>query len=545
MLIPTLTASGTDSAWHTGRIFRENVVDLVAKVDRGGGEFEEGFFHTSTEPAEGTNYYFDVWSRDGGRGLIELARFGFLDEALLVARYFLRHMNAGDHWSRCIQSEPDPAAVETDGNALALLGIYNTWVASGRRRELAEELLPPCLKVAAWAEKAAEASPFGMLLPSASELSGNPAGGHMVYAIYPNVAFVHALRALAEMADGVESSEAERLRRLSAGIKDSVLALLVARKEHRTLTPEGVWRNGIDGRDGSSYDNACWEGLHFPVFHWTRQIPYILGADACGYGAEACLDEEVDRRSFEYLLQQMWKGRLFRKYGFVSNTCWTGMGDRHDDAMCGYGQGFFTQGALMMDHVNAYTLCLEGLARLAYDGSVAVPATYERSPWLLHECFNYENWEDGYDHTFGRMTGDRPGGMDNPGDEGNLVQMAEALKCYRLVVGIDDLRPGRLTIAPRMPWTWDRLVVEGFPVVLAGGPARVSYELTNDLARGVARLKTTCTADLPPCRVRLGPFPLCSRPDESQGRLQRTPGAKWIWLDHPGGREVDVAVRLG
>jgi len=544
MNIPTLIPRGTDLAWHTARLFRENLRDLVVKVDRGEGEYEAGFFHTSTERGPGTNYYDDVWSRDGGRGLIELARFGFIDEAVSVARYFLRHMNGGDHWSRCIHGKPSAVAVETDGNAMALLGIYNAWACAGRGADLAEEFLPGCLKVVAWATRAADESPYGSLLPCASELSGNPSGGHVVYAIYPNAAFAYALSGVAEMAAAAGSDEATQAEALRRRIADSIRDLLIAKAGQDTLTPEGIWRNGIDGRDGSSYDNAYWEGLHFPIFHWTRQIPYIVASDVTGYGMGGSLSEEVDRRSFAYLLSEMWKGRFFRKYGFVSNTCWSGMGDRHDDTMCGYGQSYFTQGCLMADHVHAYTLCLEGMAKLAYDGAIALPATYERSPWLLHECFNHENYEEGFDHTFGRMTGDQPGGMDNPGDEGNLVQMAEALKCYRLVVGVDDLRPGRLRIAPRLPWSWDRLEVEGFPVCLAEGQARISYVYNNDLARGEAGLRLTSSLPLPACRIRLGPFSLSAEIGVGLGAPERTETAQWLWIDSGGGTEIEASVRI-
>ena len=165
-------AEGCDSAWQCSRVFGRNLRDLVAKVDDGSSPaYERGFLHTSTEPAPGTNYYRDVWSRDGGRGLIELACLGYTDLALDVASYFARHLNAGDHWSRTIQNPPTGGATyELDGNALALLGLYHAWRVKGRQMQHAELLLPTALKVVGWARDRMDESPCDDLLPCVSEM---------------------------------------------------------------------------------------------------------------------------------------------------------------------------------------------------------------------------------------------------------------------------------------------------------------------------------------------------------------------------------------
>lgn len=83
---------------------------------------------------------------------------------------------------------------------------------------------------------------------------------------------------------------------------------------------------------------------------------------------------------------------------------------------------------------------VEGITRLAYDGEVLQNLSFEMNPWLMHECFNYENYEEGLDHTFGTVSQGRPGVADNPGDEGNLVQETEIIKAMALVAGIDNSR---------------------------------------------------------------------------------------------------------
>ena len=51
----------------------------------------------------------------------------------------------------------------------------------------------------------------------------------------------------------------------------------------------------------------------------------------------------------------------------------------------------------MADDVNVYTKCLEGIARLGYDGGVIEQLSYEKNPFVMHECFNYDNYEQGLD----------------------------------------------------------------------------------------------------------------------------------------------------
>lgn len=540
---PFLRLDGCDMARLMTRVFRENLHDLADKFDDGSGEYERGYLHTSTELAPGTNYYNTVWSRDGGRGLIELALFGYVEEAVAIAEFFLRHINGGDHWSRIIDHEPDPHAIETDGNGLALLGIYQAWRVSGADPGRASDWLDGLLKVAGWAKRLSAESPFGCLLPSRSELSGNPERGTGVYALYTNYVMALGLEGVARIAEAAGRKEAAEVGELGQSIL-SDLARLLKSDGKISLAPKGIWFNGLDPRTGGAYDNAEWCGIHFPIFHWTRQAPCLLLSDLTGYRLEGSPDPDMELRSFDYVLGAMNRSHLFRKYGFVSNTAWTGMGDRHDDTMCGYGQSFFTQSALHVDHVNAYSLMLEGMARLAFDGHIVEPATYERSPWLLHECFHYENYEEGLDHTFGRLTGHQPGGMDNPGDEGNLVQACEGVKALRLVMGANSLDPARPEIMPRLPWNWDRLEAKNVFFLTPQGPARVDYTLELDWAEDECRFSLGSDVPLENLTVRLGPFPRRCHLPEDAGTIEENKWAKWLRIEGLSGETVERVVEV-
>lgn len=543
MARPTVRFSGCDAARLMNRVFRENLLDLVDKFDDGSGDYERGYLHTSTEPAPGTNYYNTVWSRDGGRGLIELALFGYVEEAVAVAEFFLRHINGGDHWSRIIDRDPDPHAIETDGNGLALLGIYQAWRVSGSDPRRADDWCDGLLKILSWAARLSKESPFGCLLPSRSELSGNPDRGVGVYALYTNYVMALGLEGVARVAQAAGRSEADGARELSRRLLAD-LARLLKSDGRNSLAPEGCWFNGLDPRTGAAYDNAEWCGIHFPIYHWTRQAPFLLLSDLFGYSLEGSPDPAMELRSFEYLVRKMNASPLFRKYGFASNTAWTGMGDRHDDTMMGYGQSFFTQSALQADHVNAYSLLVEGMGRLAFDGHVCEPLTWERSPWLWHECYNFENWEAGLDHTFGRMTGHQPGGMDNPGDEGNLVQACEGVKALRLVMGANSLDPHNPQLIPRLPWNWDRLEAKHVFFLTPEGPARVGYCLELDWADDEARFALESDRPIENLSIRIGPFPRRCHLPEDAGDITVTAWAKWLTLPKWSGERMERVVRI-
>jgi hypothetical protein len=86
MNIPLMKFGGSDSAQQINRIFAENLRDLLYKVDEGKGDFEPGFIHTSTMKHEGSCYFGETWSRDGGRVANRTGSFSYKNGG------FLRHI---------------------------------------------------------------------------------------------------------------------------------------------------------------------------------------------------------------------------------------------------------------------------------------------------------------------------------------------------------------------------------------------------------------------------------------------------------------------
>lgn len=519
-IVPIVRFFGDDFAERTNAIFAENLRDLVDKAEAEGEN--AGFLHTSTTPHEGTCYYDQMWSRDCGRGVIELARWGYVREAQAVCEYFLSHIGPEGVWPRELHT-PGPAGLtELDGNALVLLAFYNTWLMGGKDKALGERWLRGLEPVLSWCEREIQNSACFGLLGSRSELSGNPETGYAVYGVFGNYAMYVALRALAQMracVAGDSGGLALLADRLEKGIYHLISDGKISKAE------EGCFYNGLDARDLSAYDTMDFAGTFCDSWHWTRQLPFIMEADGCGLPENPF--GETHKKSYDFVRRYMAKGYFFRKYGFVSNTGWTGIGERHDDTMCGYGQGFFTQAALLADDVNCYGKCLEGVARLAYDGNVLEHLTHENNPFILHECFCYENYENALDHTYGGRPGSDPKEAPNPGDEGNLVQAAEVVKAFRLVVGAEYDGKGNLILRPRLPWLWNGIEVTDLPVLGKGGkPCRISFRYRNDRATRSSSVEITQGFDeFDSIAVRFGPYPRYVKGVEREEKR----GASWLY----------------
>jgi len=523
---PRIKLSGTDLLNRAGVIYSQILNDLLMKVDEGGGEYDKGFFHTSTTTMTTPNYYHTMWSRDVGRGIMELARAGLIDAAKSSVDYIMSiGLSCGDHYGRIFSSD-NPTSIEghypheVDGNVTLLMGIYMTWKYNGKNKKDGLQYLDNAKKVFGWFEKNAENCPYGFLLASKSELSGNPDTPYFIYPIFATYGAIVVSQAYAEMSEYCELlDEKEKYEKLAKKFSDAIQKHLLSRGDNSdqdTKTPPGVWLNGLDERTGKAAEIGDY-GTRFFIHRWTRQLPFIQDYDL---GLDKAQNKQLDlinEASYKYIKDGMAEGYYFRKYGFVSNTCFGGMGGRHDDTMAGYGQNYFSQAALIADDVNVYTKCIDGICRLAYDGDIVAPLTPDLNPWVMHECFTYENYEQGLDHTYGRTGDESRHIMHNPGDEGNLVQSAETLKTFAILAGIsseDDI----LIIKPRLPWECTEAQIEDFPVVLPDNTmGRISYDFKAERWRNKFTIKIKGISPFKKVFVRLGPLPnvLCNEKELS------------------------------
>jgi hypothetical protein len=93
-------------------------------------------------------------------------------------------------------------------------------------------------------------------------------------------------------------------------------------------------------------------------------------------------------------------------------------------------------------------------------------------------------------------------------DLGNGVQEAEIMKALRVVIGVDDTQPNRLQFYPRMPYDWNKMAVEKYPVLFGDSgkmeTAFLSYKLERS-GKGMG-LKISADRKLGTVAIRLGPF---------------------------------------
>jgi hypothetical protein len=99
------------------------------------------------------------------------------------------------------------------------------------------------------------------------------------------------------------------------------------------------------------------------------------------------------------------------------------------------------------------------------------------------------------------------------------VQEAEIVKILRLVIGVDDTRPNRLQFFPRMPYGWNEIAVEKYPVLFEQSGKMETTLLRYKLKRSGdgMKLKISSDKELGPVAIRLGPFE--KQPDASNIRV--------------------------
>jgi hypothetical protein len=131
--------------------------------------------------------------------------------------------------------------------------------------------------------------------------------------------------------------------------------------------------------------------------------------------------------------------------------------------------------------------------------------------------------------------------MDNPGDEGNLVQACETLKTLAIVTGV-SMQDGVLTVKPRLPWKWDEMELCDYPVIDTDGTLHrihLIYRHERWARRCTVKLLSDQTQGTPisTMRVRFGPFApiLSTTADLSAYEKEVNDRATFLWS--VGGKE--------
>lgn len=153
----------------------------------------------------------------------------------------------------------------------------------------------------------------------------------------------------------------------------------------------------------------------------------------------------------------------------------------------GYNISMSLQNAALLDKVVDCEKLTRELTRMCYAPKLP-------NPFIVPEGFSYS---------------ERMNALRRQGDLGNLVQLAEALKAYMILIGICCTADGELQIMPRIPSNWN-MKAEGYYTGNFG--VRVNTSIVR--SDNTMSVELTVVSELKPKRifVRFGPFKLGSSP---------------------------------
>lgn len=440
-------------------------------------------------------YYSQCWSRDLGRTAIELIQAGNIEhipqfiERIHGYLYDDKNTFYPATWKRVCNNREVGEGLdylcklkENDGHASMMLAVYHAYLCgaiSGDYIRAHTDYFADAVGWYRWQVDHPEQSNFCGVLASESEASIQDCS---LPDLFSNVISIYALLAYAELA---KSSGLDKLE-----------------KESRTLAE--LLCSGIDkvfladtepfGKVYHDCTYDCW------TYDYKRFAGLFLCSDLFGYELSALPQEIRERLENSYWEQ---KSRFFHP---------------QSGRQMGYGQGYLTQTALMLDEVEDYTACMQACAEFCYHG-----------------------YDENYIVPEGVICHPEGGFWFRNGDLGNAVQQAEIVKCVRLLLGIDTLSAELgLRLIPRLPEDFTGLQVKRYPLRL-----RVKEKLCESLCdysyrregHGYA-LSFSSDKPIKVCFCRFGPFP--ANADATSGcpeeRAEIIAGRKYVIV--PIGREI-------
>lgn len=169
--------------------------------------------------------------------------------------------------------------------------------------------------------------------------------------------------------------------------------------------------------------------------------------------------------------------------------------DRHPVLGFGYGIGWLTKSALILDQMDDAGKLLENIAKYAYDKNMNYQDAKRGIDWRSWQWIIPEG------------TNLLPNGKwHRIGDLGNGANQGITLHALEICAGIDDTKPNELKIMPRIPDPLKGIEVENFPMLIPENGklsrARVWYSYN----RQTDYFELKSNKPLPSLSVRIGPF---------------------------------------
>lgn len=521
---PKLSFEGPASAVVMGYVYQENSAELLSRIDA------DGMVHESNKEADNYGtfggytpklapFYTSAYTRN--RSVLLLANAGLLKPANASVNFW-------DKWlmyfpqaypelqmggkpvpghATVIANQPhiyfdvlsksgwptkfktrDYGNPETDGHGILMLNRYRVWVKEGRDAKWARDHWDALKEAAEWIPWCLDNPELS--LSTNGLLYAESEGGMNTTTIYCDTPNYYGLLAYAEIADSIgEMQLAHRWRLTAARLKRAIDAYYPATVKSfgdAWQPSERLWGSG-------DANNA----------------PLLFAADLYGYDAMRSMDAKWLKIS-----QNTHRLQMSRKSPAGCSP--TGFG---------YGQGYATESALLLDEMDDSALLLEWMAKLCYAPRQKHVFRVPEGATVKQDGSTWRRW----------------------GDLGNLFQMNEAVYTCQLLAGVDDTSPDVLKLMPRIPTGWRGAQVSDWPAsVKSGGKIQmvnVSMTVKCD-ADGPSSLVLKASGPVDHVAARIGPYASAEAADRMTSKMQakgwtvspitsgHTKGqpALWLWL---------------
>lgn len=201
----------------------------------------------------------------------------------------------------------------------------------------------------------------------------------------------------------------------------------------------------------------------------------------------------------------------------------------------GYGMGWITKAALVLDSMDDAGKLMINIAKYAYDKNMNYVdkergIDWRKFQWMIPEGTNL--LPDGYWYRIGDLT--------------NGANQGPAMHALEIAAGVDDTKPENLKILPRVPDPLTGIEVENFFTLVPDGDGYTRARINYTYDRKRSEFKLTSDIVLPTLSVRIGPFSeketakkikKLQKPKGSASRVEvsgqyNSRAAQWIWVEN-------------
>jgi len=318
-----------------------------------------------------------------------------------------------------------------------------------------------------------------------------------MYEPYPSYVCLTGLRCSAQMADAVGDTEsAAKWRSYADRIQKAMVRLLAI------------------GDPGS----RVWRQSRYSLFT-TFQESLVQAWFAFYY-------DGIDPQRLDSEMTEISINTLKRQLGYPRG---------HKPVMAmGYGLGWITKAALVLDHMDDAGKLLCNIAKYSYDKNMDYVdeergIDWRKFLWIIPEGTNL--MPDGRWH--------RIGDLSNGANQGIILHALE------LCAGIDDTKPAELKIIPRVPNPLKGLEVTNFAVLIPNGQELAKAKINYSYDKKKCLFSLNSDRPLPNLAVRMGPYNQktaakyaenMNKPQDATVRTEASGNANgqtawWIWIE--------------